>query len=284
MAIILGLVAALFWGICDLLATYAGRGIGAWRALFHGDVAAVILLTLLLPLAHALGALPLGGTQVAWLLAILLAPIGLIASYALVQAMTVGTVAQVVPIMTGYGAIATVLAILSGEALGRLTLIGLAATIVGVALAAAGSAGTGRDDRAGIRWALVAALTQGVSVWLQGRYIVPELGAILTVWVMLTVGTLLLGLAGRVASIDLAGPPAGLRSHTYGSGILAALAYVALAIGLATGQTSVVAVLSTLSSAVTATLGVIFLRERLLARQWTGVGLILAGVAVLHLA
>jgi len=67
-----------------------------------------------------------------------------------------------------------------------------------------------------------------------------------------------------------------------GIGLLDTGAFVASALGFATGQVAIVSVLASLSSAVAVVLTAIFLRERLHLIQWLGIGMLLAEVVLRH--
>jgi len=67
-----------------------------------------------------------------------------------------------------------------------------------------------------------------------------------------------------------------------GIGLLDTGAFVASALGFATGQIAIVSVLASLSSAVAVILTAICLRERLHVIQWLGIGMLLAGVVLTH--
>ncbi len=62
-----------------------------------------------------------------------------------------------------------------------------------------------------------------------------------------------------------------------GIGLLDTGAFVASALGFATGQVAIVSVLASLYSAVAVVLTAIFLRERLHVIQWLGMSMLLAG-------
>ena len=68
-----------------------------------------------------------------------------------------------------------------------------------------------------------------------------------------------------------------------GIGLIDTGAFVASALGFATGNVAIVSVLASLYSAVAVLLAAIFLRERLRVIQWTGIGILLVGVVLTHL-
>jgi drug/metabolite transporter (DMT)-like permease len=285
MGAVLGLVAALLWGVGDLLARFAGRAIGPLRTLFYAELAGAIVLTgwLLTETSGGIGlsslSLPLLGVG------ILAGLLHLLGSYALTAALTVGTISLVMPIASGYGAVSAALAILAGEPVTTLSLAGIIVTVLGVALAGAGKAETsGSDVGAGIGWAMVAALGFGFGFWMQGAFLIPVIGSLPSVWLFLVIGIITMSgaaLTGLVGS--LAFPPRDAILVTFGSGSLAIAAYVAVALGFALGQIAIVAVLSTLSSVVTAILGYVVLGERLAPRQLVGVALIIIGIVIINI-
>src|SRR4051794_18271898 len=111
MAAILGLTAALLWGIGDLFARFAGQAIGAWRTLFYSELIGLVLLSLWLaalafePTRDALA----GMAPWLWVLLIAAGAIHLLGAFALTEALTVGTISLVMPIASSYGAVSAVL-------------------------------------------------------------------------------------------------------------------------------------------------------------------------------
>jgi drug/metabolite transporter (DMT)-like permease len=290
MPIALGLAAAVLWGVGDVLARFSARGVGTLRAIYFGQFPGLALLTLWLlavPSAHAdIWQAP----PMAWGAALLASPLNLLATYALTRAVSIGTLALVMPLISSYGAISALLAVASGEPLGRGTAFGLLATLCGAALAAAHRPPPGTDQPrrsgftlpAGVPWALLAAMTFGLTIWMQGALVVPHLGSVVPVWIYAVTAILLLACGSRLLGQSLALPPRRMLLLALVTGFLTACAYAALSIGLSTGDVAIVSVLSSLSSAVSALLGFTLLGERLARWQWGGIGLIMAGVVTIN--
>jgi drug/metabolite transporter (DMT)-like permease len=284
MGAILGLSAAVLWGFGDLLARFAGQAIGAWRTLFYSELVGLLLLTLWLvgagPGAPSIATIP-ASTLVLGLGAGL---VHLVGAYALTQGLTVGTISLVMPVASTYGAVSAVLSIASGEPVSATAMAGIMLTVVGVALAGAGSVDGGSAGKPkGIGWAVLAAAAYGIAFWAQGVLLVPIVGSLPSVWFFLVIGTGTMALVALVGLQHLRPPPVAALAPTLGTGGLAVAAYVAVALGFATGEVAIVAVLSTLSSVVTAVLGLVVLGERLSLRQIWAIGLIIVGVVVINI-
>lgn len=131
--------------------------------------------------------------------------------------------------------------------------------------------------------ALVAALLFGVGFWLQGHLALPRLGTTATLWLLYA--TNLVCLAGLLAArpAEFRPPPASLWVLITSIGLLSLCGFGTLALGALTGAVAVVTVLSTLSGAVTAALGVMLRGERLSPPQWFGIGAALLGVLLLRI-
>ena len=282
-ALLLGLIAALGWGVGDLLARFSTRGIGAMRTIFYGQMPALVILTVWL-LAVGSGTATTAAPWGAWAAALAAAATALGATYALLRALGTGAVGLVVPIATSYGAVTVLLSLTTGASISAPALGGMALAVAGVATAAtpATAAGSARPGTVGVGWALLAALCYGVTFWLQGHFAVPWLGRLLPVWLYYIAGVSLTAGAARLARARLDWPPRRLCAVVFGGGTLGATAYVAWAQGLATGEVAAVTVLSSLSSGVTAVLGRVVLGERMSARQWAGVVAILCGIALIN--
>jgi drug/metabolite transporter (DMT)-like permease len=186
-----------------------------------------------------------------------------------------------------YGAVTTLLSVLSGERLSALGVAGIAICIGGVPLTAItreAPAVRHGAQTSPIIFAILAALLFGVGFFVQGRYALPALG---------TTATLLVGYAFGVTSLALVltfsrgetwrAPPASAWPLLLAQSTASLAALGSFAIGASTGAIAVVTVLSTLSGGVTALLGLTLRAERLTALQWTGVAAVIAGAVVLRL-
>lgn len=284
MGVLLGLLAALLWGVGDLLARFAGQAIGPWRTLFYAELAGAIFLSAWLGVAGGAAAAVTAMSLPLMALSIGAGALHLLGGYALTTALTVGTISLVMPIVSSYGAISAILSIAAGEPITTPALIGIVVTVGGVALAGAARSDGSAKGTAGIGWALVAAAALGVAFWVQGAHLVPALGSLASVWLFLAFGVVAMTILCLFGLGTLTFPPADACFVTFGSGALAVGAYIAVALGFATGQIAIVAVLSTLSSVVTALLGYIVLSERLAFRQLVGVALIIVGVVTINVA
>ena len=291
MGIVLGLLSAFFWGGADMFARAATRRIGTFSTLLYIQFIGFLILGIWLLVSGEFGRLLAVVAPATWGWAILTGALNLLSQMALYRSFEVcRTMALVSPIAATYAAITVLLAVIAGESLTLLRGAGIVLALVGVALAAADLRGT-RGLRApgegplggGVGWALLAAVSYGVTFWLLGFKVAAELGGVMPTWVIRAVSiTLLLAVA-----IGLRRPLERSDARTtrlvLAVGTLDTAAYVATAIGLNTDQVSVVTVLGSLFTAVTVVLSWLFLRERLLRSQWTGVGLIFASIVLVSL-
>lgn len=234
-----------------------------------------------------------------WAWAILADCVNALGYVALYRAFAIGKLVVVAPIGTSYAAITVLLSLLVGERLHTSQLLGIAAILLGVVLTTLGNeehgpqpgaqatpqvsaTSTRRVLPAGVGWALVAALGLGVTFWLLGFLITPSLGQIVPIW--------LFRLTGACSIIPLAllnreslSPPIGFNMGLVSCiGLLDTGAFVASALGFATGHIALVSVLTSLYSSVVVLLAASFLHERLRVLQWLGIATILLGVVLIH--
>jgi drug/metabolite transporter (DMT)-like permease len=281
-AVLFGLLAALGWGIGDFLVRFAGRGEGVFRTMLYGQIVGLGVLTIWLAadgaatLSHMRGA-----GWLAWAAALLAVPANLSATYALFRALTRGTIALVSPICASYGAVTALLSVLAGEPIGRVTGAGMGFAVLGLALASAGGGRDGQVRARGLGFAAYAAAGYGAGFWLQGRFAVASLGALLPVWLYYALGVAALIGIGAASGQNLAPPGPGRRWLLAGYGGLGVFSYIVFTAGLGTGQVATVTVLSSLASGITTLLARVLLHERLERRQWTGIVAILAGIALI---
>lgn len=290
-AILGGLGAAVSWAVSTLCSSRSSRMIEPIAV-----VGWVMLVGLVItgPLALASG-VPSGlwGADGAWLL---LAGAGNVGGLLLVyEAMRVGQVALVAPVVSTEGAIAAVIAVVAGESLAPGAGVALGVIAVGVWLAsvpsqdteAEGRAGRGRPPAgpgqsrgarpAGLALALLAACSFGASLYATGRagLGLPSAWVVLAARLIGTVAVALpLALLGRLRLTRSAAP------LVLVSGVCEVLGFYSYTAGSRHGI-AVTAVLASQFGAIVAVAGYRLFGERLSRLQVTGVAVLLVGVAVL---
>jgi drug/metabolite transporter (DMT)-like permease len=274
--LLLGFMAALGWGGADFMARFATRAAGAWRTALYMQFVGLLALSVLLLLSGEASTLFARGSAATLTWGLVVGVLNAMTTVTAYLAFEVGVLAIVAPICAGYPAIAVLLATLSGETLTPTRAVGVGLTLAGVALTAIGPSeqGSAAESRArlgqGVLWALSTALTQGLTIWVVGFRLLPEIQSVPTVWVMriATFGVLCLAAIPLRRSIA---PPRGKTALlVLCMGGLDAAAYAAHTVGLGLEQVSVVSVLGSLYGAVTGLLGFALLRERLSRIQWLG--------------
>ncbi len=283
MGIALGLAAALSWGFSDYCATLASRRTGALRTVLGLHAIAIVVLAVAVAVTGALDGVT--GEQV-----LVLAGVGALgwASYlAFYRALAIGPISIVSPIVSGYAAVAVILAVLLlGERLAGGEVAAVLIVFTGVAFASADLRKlhlTQRTQLLGIALAVltmfsIGAFVFGVSYysgelgWLGpiflGRVFTGALIALTAIrgseWRFPDRSTATLGLIAMVACLDTAG-------------------YIAFNVGVREADTSLVATAAAPYAVVPVVLGVLILRERPALVQWLGVALVIGGVVLLGL-
>jgi drug/metabolite transporter (DMT)-like permease len=302
--VLLGLSAALLWGVADFCARGASRAGGTFRTLLYVEIIAIAALLLI---NAPLGLIILRADQ--WPDILAAAAVGLLilgGAGLLYRAFAIGKLALVSPIASGFAAVTALLAIASGERLAFTTLIGVSLTLIGVVVASSsaerpteGKSGlprrSGRGLAPGLLEAIGAMVTFGAGYWLLD-FIVPTLGGVTTAFVAKVADLIVLGvmfiviaMIARRSGQGGALAPGAQRTPLFWlwvlpTALLDTAANIAYNIGITTALTSVVVALSSLFSAVTVLLAWVFLRERLAPWQWIGVVAILLGVAIVNLS
>ncbi|HET9920781.1 MAG TPA: DMT family transporter [Ktedonobacteraceae bacterium] len=300
MGILLGLAAALCWGLADFFARSITQIIGTYRTVFYMQFTGLAGLTIYMAFTGDLTHLGHGTTWQAWMWALVVAGLSTLNSLALYRAFEIGVLTIVSPIVASYAALTVLLSFLSGETISQARGIGIGAAIVGVVLAATsfappeqtktetaemGARGTlrkGKPSR-GVGWALVASLGFGIIFWIWGFQVTPVLGGIVPVWIIRIVEPGLLALCAIPARQSLRFPPKQVWGLLLLMGIVDTLGYITFAIGLTTDQVAIVSVLGSLFSAVTVMLAWLFLHEKLHWSQWLGISIIFIGVVFVKL-
>jgi drug/metabolite transporter (DMT)-like permease len=300
MGILLGLVAALCWGISDFSARFVSRRIGTYRTMFFMQGLGFCILTICMRPLNGWGHLADGSGWRPWAWGGLAGCCNMVATLALYRSFEIGKLAIVAPISASYPALTVLLAMASGETLTIWRGVGITATIAGVILLSFGNPAeaetctgvnpgqlaeiapqqTGNWPR-GVASAIVSALGFGVLFWLLGIRVVPRVGSTAAVWMIRLTSFSVIGLLAAPLRQSL-NPPLG---RTWWILLMMAVldtgAFVANNFGDTTEQVAVVSVLVSLYAAVTVALAAVFLRERITRWQWPGIVLIFAGIALI---
>ncbi len=312
--VLLGLTAALCWGVADYCLRGATQTAGTFRALYFMQVVGLLALLLGIEVWSPLDFSR--ATPGALLATAAISLLILVGAALLYRSFAIGKLAVVSPIAASFGAVTTILALLSGERPNPPQLVGLGLLLIGVVLSGAAPSAhgesRGRGEQGETRWrrllgpgvaeALGATLLFGVGYWAM-RFVVDQIGSVqvamigkATDFAALTLIVLVGWASRRLIGVGAfaqgtASPAARALAPRSGAfwgwlipgAILDTAANVAYNIGVSGALTSVVATLSSLFTAVTVVLAWIFLHERLTRIQWAGVGFILAGIALVNL-
>src|SRR6266849_4999506 len=255
MGILLGLLTALTWGGADFIARFATHRIGALRSMLYMQLIGFLLLTISLPALGGWGHLADSSGWQPWAWGFLAGCFNAASGLALYRAFEIGKMAVVAPLSASYPALTLLLSWLTGERLSGVRIAGIICTLVGVVVVAGGektpdendTAAEQRSDR-GIGWAIFAAVGFALLFWLLGIRIIPRVGAVQTVWMVLSMG------------------------------VLDTSAFILSNRGMQMEQVAVISVLGSLYGAVTVGLAAIFLREHISRWQSAGMVAIFAGI------
>jgi len=277
--VLLALAAALAWGITSYASAPAARDAGvrcslAWSAL--------IAPAILWPVALLLSGVPdPAGGDLAWAGIFGFGLVGALGFGFL--AMTLGRVSIVATVISTDGAMAATVSIARGETVGGLLLAGLTVIVVGVLLAVSGGgqsqAGPRRDGLAALA-ALGSAACFAITFLSAG-----EVDSLQPVWLVglgRLVPLLLVSLP-VLAATRLARPPRSAWPWIAVNALGDVLGFTAYA-SAARHDLAVAAVVASEYAVVTVVLGVVLLGERLRPHQWAGIGVALAGIAIVAAA
>ena len=316
MGVVLGLGAALSWGLADYFAALASRGIGALRVVLGFHLFALIPLTVLVLATDGLAKV----TAHELVFYVAIGAVGWISYLAFYGALAIGPISVLSPIVSGYAAVTVLLAVLfAGNSLSGLQAVAVGITIVGAMLASADvraivHAKLQRRSLLGFVLALCAMALLGGFVFGVSYYRpqIGWLGPIFLARAFATVFVLAHVLAGgraeppatgeqELAEIDavtagagplaagavsVPDPRAGRRRRTL-LGLLMILAlldtggYVFFNIGVGHASAAIVAAASAPYAVVPIIMGVSLFKERPTGAQWVGVGCVIVGVIVL---
>jgi drug/metabolite transporter (DMT)-like permease len=281
-AVLLGLAAALSWGLADFAARFTGRAVGpalATLAMLATSAAAISLI------------LGWQGVGVDWRWPSLVLPalsgLGIAAATLLLYyGLATGPITIVSPIAGSYPALVVAFEVATGLRPSAVQWLAMAVTLIGVvAVARAGAhfSESGRFAPAALRRAILAAigscLAFAVGV-VAGQQAVPVQGELGTLWLS-RLAALLAVVAVLAVRRERPALPLRWLPLLTAQGLLDGGAYLALFAGSAGQNAAIVAVVSSAFGVVTTLLGRLFLDERVSAAQWLGIALVFGGVAVL---
>jgi drug/metabolite transporter (DMT)-like permease len=285
MGILLGLLTAVSWGGSDFLARFATHRIGTLRTMLYMQVTGFVLLTIFLPWLGGWGHLADGSGWQPWAWGVLAGALNFFATLTLYRSFEIGKLAVVAPISASYPVLTVLLSLLSGEHLRAARAAGIAFTLLGVVLVAAGEKPPDDNDTQaqqrsakGIGWALCSATGFGFLFWLLGTRVVPATGAIQTVWLIRLTSSVLTATLILVARQPIKPPTDRVAGWILAMGLTDTGAFVLNNFGMRLEQVAVVSVLASLYGAVTVGLAAIFLREHVSRWQWLGILAIFAGI------
>jgi drug/metabolite transporter (DMT)-like permease len=291
--LVLGLGAAVAWGMTDVSATLAGRRLGSLRVLAASQL---VGLGLFLGLAVVRGE-GVPRDQGVLLAAVLVGLAGTGGYLSFFTALRIGPLAVVSPITAAYGGLTVVLAVvLTGETLTGPQALGAAIATGGVILA-------GLVFDRGLRSARVVGRGVGFAIIALVLFAAMTVGA---AGPIRAAGWLPVVLAGRIASSvatvgllgfaavrpTLVGPlleaPLPRRTSAFGFGALAglldAIGLVSFSIGLEQSETWLVGLASSFGPAIAVLVAVVVLGERLRPTQWIGLAGIGAGLVAVAIS
>jgi drug/metabolite transporter (DMT)-like permease len=284
MGILLGLTAALSWGLADYFAAITSRQAGSFRVVLGFHLVAMVLLAGLL-LVTGEGLSDVSGGDLAWLAFVgLLGGLSYLAFY---QALAIGPISIVSPIVSAYAAVTVVCAVLiGGERLAPGETAAIVVVILGVLLASSDLAQMRALERVallGILLALATAVVIGAFVY-GVAYFSADYGWLVPIFLARGFSTLfIVGVALRTGDWRFPDRSPRLLAVIALIAVVDTLGYVAFNFGVRHADTTIVATAAAPYAVVPIVAGVMLLHERPRATQWAGIALVIAGLVLLGL-
>ncbi len=289
--LLLGLTAALAWGLADTVATVASRRVGSLRATAGTQLTSVAVLATLVVARRT--ALPTDPAVVA--LSLACGVVAAIAYLAFFTALRHGPISVVSPVVSTYGGLSVVLSVLLlGESLAPGQVLGVAVATGGVVLASVTLAGGLRGARPagpGVAYAIVALVAFAATTvamsgpiraagWLPVLFLARIANAG-SVWTILG-GSRLRRPSGPASTGERA-----VDRRAIGLVLVAGLldigGSIAFAIGLEISRTWLVGITSSFGPVIVVAAGVALFGERPRPAQWLGLGFVAASVFLIAL-
>ncbi len=284
MGIVLGLTAALSWGFADYFAAVASRQAGPFRVVLGFHLVAMVLLGGLLVVTGE-GLSDVSGGDLAWFAVV--GVLGGLSYLAFYQALAIGPISIVSPIVSAYAAVTVVCALLiGGETLAPGETAAIVVVILGVLLASSDLAQMRTLHRIallGILLALATAVLIGVFVY-GVAYFSAEYGWLVPIVLARGFSTLfLVAVSLRGGQWRFPDRSPSLLAMIALIAVVDTVGYVAFNFGVRHADTSVVATAAAPYAVVPIVAGVLLLHERPRATQWAGIALVIGGLVLLGL-
>jgi drug/metabolite transporter (DMT)-like permease len=277
-AILLGLAAAVVWGIAGVVGAHGARGVGAFTVLAWLSFVGVIVVA---PFAFVAGVPDVSPSVWSW--AALNGACTVAGLALLYRAFSLGKVGIIAPIVSTDGAMAAVFSIMvDGESIRRAASSGLAFVAIGVVLASArpdGGTAPAPRPRLAVALAIIASLIFALGFVATGR--AAAVGPAWVVWAARLIGVVVV--AVPVALRGGMRLPRPMVAPVVAVALLEPVGFACYVLATRDGV-AIPAVLVTQSAVFTAIGGYLFLHERLTRLQLAGVVFSAVGVALLGLS
>jgi drug/metabolite transporter (DMT)-like permease len=288
---LLGLTAALAWGLTDTVATFASRRVGSLRATAGAQATSVIVLATLFVGTGA--TLPVDLVVVA--IALVCGGLAAVAYLSFFTALRHGPITVVSPVVATYGGLTVVLSVIVlGESLAGAQALGVAIATTGVFLVSIAFERGLRSARPvgpGVAYAvaavvLFAVVTVGLAEPIRAAGWLPVL-LLARVGNASSVGVILA--ATRVSRPAQPGSigsrPMDRRSIglIIGAGLLDVAGLIAFALGIEIAPTWLIGITSSLGPVIAVIAGVVLFTERPRPIQWFGLSLVALSVGLIAL-
>jgi drug/metabolite transporter (DMT)-like permease len=281
-SVLLGLVAALSWGVYDFLSRFPSRAVGPIPTVLAVTFFGLLLLSAWVLLAG-------DGVAIVWPKLWLVVIAGIffaLATLALFAAFALGPITIVAPIAGSYPALAVVFAVAQGARPSALQWLAIGCVMAGVVISSRGGGhyeDSGELTKTEMRTVIGLALLAGVCFAIAitaGQAAVPIFGDVQTVWLARIFGLITIGLIYLWRSPTVPLPIRWLPLLA----LMGCLDVVALAALTAAGNLpspEFTTVVSSAFGAITVMLARLFLKEPISRLQFGGMVLIFGGVAAL---
>ncbi len=282
-SLLLGLFAALAWGVHDFLVRRVSQNAPAAPLLFISLLAGCLALA---PVAAVSGDW-VRLTGHAALIAMASGAVYAFACYGIYRAFAVGPVRVVAPISGAYPVLSVGWAAVQGHDIGVAHWLAVLTVVGGIALVArSGDAGTGRISAATIGWAVMASTGYALTFAL-GQAAAAEGAALVTSLIARVVAMTVMGVVMVAAMGAGRGGLSGVRPVLRLLGVMGVLDVTALTCVLMAGgfaHPEYAAVAAAPFGVITIVLAWTFLAEAMRPLQWAGVAAVFAAIAFLAIA
>jgi drug/metabolite transporter (DMT)-like permease len=281
MGILLGLGAALCWGVGDFVITIVARHVGTAKSLLYIQLFSFLFwISLIWVFPHEFS------TKInPWMFAGVAGVFHVVGLAATYRAFEIGTLSFVSPIASSFAIVTTLMFVIAGKSPDVASLIGILLLVGGIVVVTRCTPSDGPVTDKGIFEAVLSAVGFGVMFWILDVHVKQPLGDVYPLILLKLMASIFaMGYVARTPKPETLPPKLSkVLALSLAAALCDTLAWICYLFGNNKQHAAIGTALASLFSVVTVILAGTFLKERLNKWQWLGVAVVIGGILIVSL-